>query len=430
MLDEKVYDRTITNKFLGIQRKINGGSPLEAKIKAETQLAKWTRQEKLYKERERIESLKVLAELDTRQAENTIKACDSILKTNLYSAAKLDWASFYNDQLLPPFVFKEHPPRYEQVAKIMSVPRKSFFSELLFPSIRKKRLALEEATREAFEAQMRDYNAKKASAQINYEVQRAAFLNEQAEFNRSVEQLQLDVEKGHPAAVASLVRISLSKLELPDEIETDFDAHYHAQERLIVVSGILPGPLMLPRIVRYEHHQEENGISPVEMNKDSFDDYYDSTLLQITLSAVHRIFTSIPDRQIHMVWFNGLIGEGSSKTCVEPGSCILTCKVSRPLFDSLDLALTAHSTSFQSMQGVMVKPLTGLTPVEPLVWPARHHFQSFETGGLVTKLGGLHQQNAYQPGEIKNAANNLLVGLLDEIEKDLDKQPGDNDVVH
>ncbi|MDD4237037.1 MAG: hypothetical protein PHT62_00575 [Desulfotomaculaceae bacterium] len=421
-MNGKVYDRTISNKYLGVQRKINGGSPLEAKIKAEAQLAKWARQEKLQKERERIKFLKELAELDTRQAEFAINTCDSILKINLCSAAKLDWASFYNDQLLPPFVFKEHPPRYEQVVREMRVPRKSFFSELLFPSIRKKRLALEDAARDNFEEQMRAYNAKKASAQTSYELERAAFHDEQSGFNRSVDQLQLDVEKGEPAAVESLVRIALANLELPDKFEVSFDTHYHGPEKLIVVSCILPGPLEMPRIVKYEYHEEENGTLPVEMDQASFDDFYESALLQITLSAVHRIFTSMPDRQIHIVGFNGLTGEGES--------CILTCKISRDLFDSIDLARDAPDVSFQAMQGVMVKPLTGLTPVEPLIWPAIPTFPRHETGGITTKPDGLHQSAAYRPGELKNAANNLLVGLLDQIEKDLIKQPDGSDVVH
>ncbi|TEB16345.1 hypothetical protein Psfp_01370 [Pelotomaculum sp. FP] len=421
-MDEKVYDRTITNKYLGVQRIIKGGSPLETRIKAESQLAKWARQEKLHKERERFESLKELAALDTRQAGNTIKACDSILKINLCSAGKLDWASFYHDQLLPPFVFTEHPPRYEQVARKMSVPRKSFISELIFPSARKKRLALEEAARVAFEEQMRNYNANKESAQTSYEAQRAAFINEQSEFNRSVDQLQLDVEKGQPYAVASLARIALAGLELPDEIEVDFDAHYHGTEKLIVLSGILPGPLEMPRIVRYEYHEEENGILPVEMDQDSFDNFYESTLLQIALSAVHRIFTSIPDRQIHIVGFNGLIAEGES--------CLFTCKTSRDLFNPIDLARNTPDMSFQAMQGVMVKPLTALTPVEPLAWPTKPTFLRPETGELITRPDGRRQPAAYQSGEIKNAANDLLVGLLDQLEQDLSKKPRDGDVVH
>jgi hypothetical protein len=422
LLAQKVYKRTITNKHLGVQRTITGGSPLETRIKAESQLAKWARQEKLHKERERFDSLKELAEFDTRQAVNAVKACYSILKINLCLDGKLDWASFYHDRLLPPFVFKEHPPRYEQVAREMRVPRKGFFSELIFPSARKKRLALEEAARVAFEEQMRNYNTNKESAQTSYEAQRVAFMNEQSEFNRSVDQLQLDVEKGQPYAVASLTRIALAGLELPDEIEVDFDAHYHGTEKLIVISGILPAPLEMPRIVRYEYQEEENGILPVEMDRDSFEPYYESTLLQIALSAVHRIFTSIPDRQIHIVGFNGLTGAGKS--------CIFTCKTSRDLFNPADLARHAPGMSFQAMQGVMVRPLTGLTPVEPLAWPATPTLLRPASGTISTEPDGRRQATAYQSGEIKNAANALLVGLLDQLEQDLSKRPGDGDVVH
>lgn len=422
MLDEKVYDRTIANKYLGLQKKITGDSSLEVSIKAKAQLAKWARLEEIQKERDRIESLKELAEFNTRQAGNAVKACNSILKINLFSETKLDWASFYDDRLLPPFVFQEHPPRYEQVAREMNVPRKSFLSELLFPSLRKKRLALEKAAEERFEEQMREYNFKKDSAQSNFETQRSIYLNEQTEYNRSIDQLQLDVEKGQPAAVASLVRIVLAQLELPDEFEINFDAYYYGTEKLILINAFLPGPLEMPRVVRHEYHDEENGIFPVEMDKAGFDDFYKSTMLQIALSAVHRIFTSIPDRQIHMLGFNGLTGEGQS--------CILTCKISRDLFHSIDLARNAPAASFQAMQGVLVNPLTGLTPVVPLVQPVKPAFLHAETGGNITRGNGLQKPAAYQPGDIKNAANSILVGLLDQLEQDLSKKPNDGDVIH
>lgn len=422
MLDEKAYDSLIDNKYLGLQKRITGDSPLEIRIKTEFQTAKWNRLEELQKERERMESLKELAEFNARQAENTIKACQNILKLNICSDTKLDWASFYDDRLLPPFVFQDQPPRYEQVARQMQVPRRSFFSELLFPSLKKKRLALEEAAGESFEEQMREYKRKKDSALAGYETQRLNFLNEQTEYNRTVDKLQLDVEKGQPGAVASLVRIALAQLELPDAFETDFDAHYYRPDRLIVVSCILPGPLEMPRVVGYEYHGEEKGISPVEMGEAAFNDFYESTMLQITLSAVHRIFTSIPDRQIRMLGFNGLTGEGKA--------CILTCKISRDLFASIDLARNEPATSFQAMHGVITKPLTGLTPVEPLAKPAISVLRNIETDETAAKGDGLQKPAAYRPGDIKNAANNILVSLLDELEQDLSKSPGDKDVIH
>lgn len=419
-MDRKVYNRTIANKCLGLQRQITGSSLLEVKIKAEVQLAKWARMEKLHKEREQIESLKDLAEFNTRQARNTIEACGNILKINLFSDTKLDWVSFYDDRLYPPFVFQEHPPRYEQIARKMQVPRKSFFGELLFPSLREKRLALEKAAEEQFEEQMREYNMRKDSALKDYELERSTFINTQREFNRSIDQLQLDVEKGLPDAVASLVRIALALLELPDEIEMDFDAHYFRPDRLIVISGFLPGPQTMPRTVRYEYRGEENGIFPVEMDKTSFDNFYESTMLQIALSAIHRIFKSIPDRQINMLGFNGLTGEDKS--------CILTCKISRDLFDSIDLAKSTPGMSFQAMKGILIKPLTGLIPVEPIVRP-ENGIHLPPDGGAAAETNKLHK-SAYRPGDIKNAANNLLVSLLDQLEQDLSKKTGDKDLLH
>jgi len=390
-------------------------SPLELKIKKDLTKAKLTRRAKIMKERELIDSPKELAAFDTRQASDSIKACREILNKNLGLDHKLDWASFYDDSLFPPYIPSEPPPRYELVAKQLNVPRQSFW-EFFFPSRKKKRLQLEKAAKTAFQKQLRDYQAAQIAAQAEYEAQKTVLLHEQAELNSFIDQLQLDVEKGHPAAVAALARIALSRLAVPDDIELRFEAHYNAKSKILQINGFLPEPDKLGRILRYEYQEEDDTILPVAMDEHAFNDYYESTLLQIVLSAVHIVFTAFPDRQVNELVFNGLTGK-------EP-KCILTCHVKRELFAQLDLAGNAPEATFRAMHGVMRKPLAALTPVAPLTIPRE-----------VEKEGILTLTDVYRPGEIKKAADNILAHLLneienDEIENDFDPNPPKRDLLH
>lgn len=385
-------------------------SPLELKIKNDLTKAKLARRAKIMKERELLGSLIELAAFDTRQAGETIKAYRQILHKNLALDHKLDWASFYDDSLIPPYIPNEPPPRYELVAKQLNVPRQSFWGELFFPSRKKKRLQLEEAAKTAFQEQLRDYQAAQTAAQSEYEAQKALRLLEQAELNRFIDQLQLDVEKGHQAAVAALARIALSRMAVPDDIELEFEAYYNSRDKILQINGLLPGPNELGHVLRYEYRDEDSAILPVAMDEATFNDYYASTLLQIALSAVQIMFTAFPGRQVRELAFNGLTGK-------EP-KCILTCHIKRESFAQLDLAGNDPEVTFRAMSGVMHKPLTALTPVAPLTIPSG---KERDTPALA---------EVYRPGEIKKAAGNMLVNLLDEIENDINPDPPKRDLLH
>ncbi|MGI6492288.1 MAG: hypothetical protein ACOX0T_07735 [Pelotomaculum sp.] len=386
-------------------------SPLELKIKKDLTKAKLARRAKMMKERELLGSPKELAAFDTRQAGETIKACREILHKNLGLEHKVDWASFYDDSLLPPYIPSEPPPRYELVAKQLNVPRQSFWGELFFPSRKKKRLQLEEAAKTAFQEQLRAYQAAQTAAQAEYEAQKAILLHEQAELNRFIDQLQLDVEKGRPAAVAALARIALSRLAVPDNVELGFEADYNSRDKILQINGLLPEPDQLGHVLRYEYQDGDSAILPVAMDEATFNDYYESTLLQIALSAVQIIFTAFPDRQVRELAFNGLTGEDPK--------CILTCHIKRESFAQLDLAGNDPKVTFRAMGGVMHKPLTALTPVASLAIP------SDAEQGVTTAL-----TDVYRPGEIKKAADSILVHLLDEIENDFNPNPPKRDLLH
>ncbi|NMA51791.1 MAG: hypothetical protein GX949_02125 [Peptococcaceae bacterium] len=67
----------------------------------------------------------------------------------------------------------------------------------------------------------------------------------------------------------------------------------------------------------------------------------------------------------------------------------------------------------------MHRPLTALKPVAPLAIP------SDAEQGVTTAL-----TDVYRPGEIKKAADSILVHLLDEIENDFNPNPPKRDLLH
>ena len=414
-----IYKKTIANDYLGITKEIEGTSPAELKLKVKIELARWARREKHQRERKDMDFLRELAEYDTRQTKKYIDECKNIFRTNLDAVVKVDWTSLYNDSPYPPFVFEEPSPRLKWIAKKMGVPKKHFFTELFFPPAKAKRLKLENEAKQEFASQMQEYEKKQEAARILHEKQRATYIKEQSEYNRSVEILQLDFEKGLPEAVESFVRIALTGLAYPDTLELEFDARYDRAEKIVVVNGVFPAPWEMPRAVRYEYSEEENGIIAIEMQQEEFYDFYEAVLLQITFSCIHIIFESVRAGLIQQVGFNGLVKGPDSDTDDKSKHCILSCKVSRELFNSLDLTVMPAKKCFLNLKGVMGEPLAKLKPVQPVIEIKRTP-TDLEAKDIPAE-NVLPKPEVYRPGDIEKTARELMTGMVEQIEKELNK---------
>ncbi|KUK82351.1 MAG: Restriction endonuclease, partial [Pelotomaculum thermopropionicum] len=411
-MHEEILQKTITNEYLGLTKIITGSYPAEITVKAAAQAARWADREKRARERKDLDFLRELAAYDTRQAETFIKEAKNILRANLERIKKFDPASLYDDRPYPPFVFKEAAPRYKTIARATGVPQKSFFGELFFPSVRRKRLKLEKEASQAYETAMRQYEERKTAARGGHEKERAVHLEAQSVYNRSVDQLQLDFERGRPEAVESCVRIALSGLTCPDLMELDFDARFLPAEGLVAVNCIFPCPWEIPRAVRYRYNETEHGVTPVEMEPEEFALFYKTVLLQLTLSSIHTVFKSVASRHIRQAAFNGLVNgpvpldrDNGTEDGTEGASiyCILTCKVTRELFQSLNLEETPPEQCFTAIKGVMKEPLTGLLPVQPLVTAGKPPGPAGKTGSN-RETQTATEPAAFRPGELTTLA--------------------------
>jgi len=419
----EILQETITNEYLGLTKTITGSYPAEITVKAAAQAARWASRGKKARTRKDLDFLRELAEYDTCQAEGFIKECKNILRSNLEGERKFDPASLYDDQPYPPFVFKEAAPRYKSIARTIGVPKKNFFGELFFPSAGKKRLNLEKEAAQTYEAALRQYEEKKAAARAAHEEKRTAYLEKQSAYNRSVDRLQLDFERGRPEAVESCVRIALSGLTCPDLIELDFDARYLPPEKLVAVNCIFPCPWEIPRAVRYRYNEAEHGITPMEMEPEEFALFYKTVLLQLTLSSIYTVFESVASRHIRQAAFNGLVNgpgpvEPDNGTEDAPIYCILTCQVSRKLFQSLDLKGNTPEQCFSAVKGIMKEPLTGLTPVQSLVGTGKTP-DSVRGTRRSRDCDTIPEPAAFRPGELTTMAKELMTDMLEKIEDGL-----------
>ncbi|HPZ43064.1 MAG TPA: hypothetical protein PL078_03570 [Bacillota bacterium] len=407
-----------------------GSSLLELRIKKELRAARRTRLENQQKEREETESLKELAKYESALAKKYIEECKNILRNNL-AAGKFDWISYYKDEPYPPFVFKEPLPRYELIAREMGINRKDPIKEFFLPSLKKRRLEMEEEARRLYNLKLEEYRQREKSARAAYELKRKIFLEEQSQYNNSIDQLRLDLAKGQPGAVESFARTLLSLMKYPDAFEVEFDARYEQRDRLLVVEGVFCPPQEIPRTILYQYDEEEHGITPVEMEEQEFADFYQEILLQLSLSAIHLIFLSCPGRLVEQVVFNGRVRAINHE--VDPGEpqpCILTCRVNRDLYRCVDLSSVSPRAAFLRFNGIMSTPLTALKPVVPIQKMRPKPSPYPEPDPVPETQTSTPSPAPYQPGEIENMAKELVSDILEQIGNNWGRTGGQGGIIH
>jgi hypothetical protein len=267
----------------------------EAHIRALNERARQERLDKIKQERKKLADLKQLAEFESIQAKLFIAGCKNILRDNLAAGPEAEWAALYNDTPYPPFIFNE--------------------KEI------------------------------------------AAYIAAQSKYNSSVDQLQLDYEKGRPAAIQSFARIVLNGITRPDLVMVYFDAIYQPAEKLLVIDAVLPPYYDLPRAVSYQY-KEAGEIIPVEMSDQEYDVFYLALIQQIALIAMDTIFKAIPARFVQWVGFNGLVENSEAEDTLDTKSCIITCKAARGDFTALDLSQGSPAENFLKLKGQLAKSLS------------------------------------------------------------------------
>lgn len=402
----------------------------EIHIRRQTDLARQERLEKIQQERDSIDDLKQLAEFETKQCELFIKGSKNILSEHLAAGVKTDWASLYEDKPFPPFVFKNPAPRYSQVARETGVPPKSFFSELLSPAAKKERLQKESNAKNAYDLKIKHYEEEKESQRTAHEKERDAYIAAQSEYNSNVEQLQLDFEKGRPAAIQSFARIVLNGITMPDPIMVYFDTVYQPDGKMLVIDCMLPPYYDLPRSVSYQYNREKGEIAPTIMDEQEFDVYYLDLLQQIALTAMHKIFDAIPARHIQSVGFNGLVENDEMGDTLISKSCIITCMAARDVFAALDISKKPLAECFLSLKGMLAKSLSGADSV-PSILIAVPLADTDEAKQAPDNSLSLPKPPEYQPGEFKQVTSKIVGEMLEELEKNLlGAAKEKDDVVH
>ncbi len=401
------YKQELWHDGLKKHRVIKADSEYLVMQKARLQIAEWTdrweqaeakeqallskAEGKRHQEQRKQEALELSA-----AASEELEALAQLLQATLAVDDRVDWESLKDRSEYP-----EHPPSAEKTPeapvapKPPAKPRAADYQPKLgildkLISSRKQRLMT--AARERYDADVLKWEQSCAAlaeahqkatdqhAQVvsrataryltsleAWKERKAAFLAEQAEGHKLVDQKREAYERRDASAICDYCEIVLSASDYPDYFPQEFELDYDSAAQTLIVDYQLPAPEDLPTLksVRYVAARdalEESHISEPQKLK-----LYDDVLYQTVLRTLHELFEADTVDALAAVVVNGIVTATDKTTGNEVTSCVLSVRATKQEFESINLAAVEPKSCFKALKGVGSAKLSGLSAVAPVM---------------------------------------------------------------
>ena len=394
------YQKEIRHNGLNKYRIIKGASSYEVTQKANAVLAQWDaqwqkqleREEKARAKAEKLQdteaSMQYAAEL-TEEAENTQAALDTILASSLH-VEPLDMDALKNHDpfskalpfMLPMLTVSEEPlesdSRYH--------PQPTFLVKML----KSKRQEFEQQNKELFledhrlwEAEKNEITEKnKRSAVLNeesmrqWEVEKAEYETNQAAQNQQIDDLFASYEAGEPAAVEQYISSLLGSIEYPFDFAPEFEAEFAPDTNSVILDVQLPVLEDLPKLQKVTYIKSRSEFKETYIPDSKMNKKYDSVIYQIVLQLLNYVFSGVDAIPIDAVTINGKVSTIDKATGNRIEPYILSVRVSRADFESINLSCVDPKAWFKSAKGLSAASIANVTPIAPIITMSRedHRF--------------------------------------------------------
>lgn len=410
------YEIVVWHDELGKHRTIKANDANLLSRMAETQLAQWqhyylTQQQKaaarnaaeqtrlareekkLYQEEQKLSALQ-----QTQDAAQALKEVENTLLHTLDHHDAIDWESIKDRSPFPkPCPAKPSPPPRPTPIATPTEPKETDdayqpqigFMDKIVTSRRalktaearsrferdhaawqenkrqtaEKNAALEGSYRQTLAAA----DAAHAQQLLAWEAERDAFLLEQQEQNRAIDQQQAAYLAGDAQVVLGYCDMVLSNSKYPNFMPQEWELDYNTENRVLVVDFSLPAPEDVPTLVEVKYVPTREEFTEKHLTENQAAKQYDELLYKIALRTIHELFEADVVNAIQMVGFNGYVRSIDRATGNEINNCVLSVQAKREEFMGINLANVDPKACFKQLKGVGSSKLHSITPVAPVL---------------------------------------------------------------
>lgn len=312
-------------------------------------------QEQQLKSKRQIAQTAVVDEKNAELATAT-RRLENLLSDALAQDSCIDLDSLKKTPRIPAFN-KQKPVRRGYLPK----PPSGFAS--LLPWKRRAYDRLYEAAEAKYRKDRRAYD----EAQDKHEKRVAQERVEIEEHNREIERFKQDFDAGVPKEIENYFTLVLEKSAYPAGFPNGTAVISAVDTETLRIDFTLPAIDVIPGAKAYAYDKIRDAITQTAMPQKQRRSLYAAVLAQISLRAIHEVFTADRTNKINSVIFVGYV-DGRNPSTGQPGRfCLVALNVTRQHFDRLDLRRVEPRACLSGLNGRLSSEPDQMLAVPPMM---------------------------------------------------------------
>lgn len=228
---------------------------------------------------------------------------------------------------------------------------------------------------------------KKSEEQLNqWYSEEEAFIKQQAEYNKAVDDLKGRYLQHDPHAILENSELVLNASEYPDYFPKTFELAYTPETKMLLVEySLLPFDNMptLKEVKVSKSETEEIHIKEAESRKK-----YDSVIHQVALRTIHELFEADIVEAIEAVVFNGMVNSLNKATGKWENKCIVSIMAKKKEFLDINLKLVEPKACFKKLKGVSAASLSEMSSIQPIMQMDKNDKRFIDSYDVANSLTG------------------------------------------
>lgn len=193
------------------------------------------------------------------------------------------------------------------------------------------------------------------------------FILRQNDHNEGVDDFKKSVIEGDADAVDEYVEMLLDTINIPLEYESGHVIGYTPENRNIIIDAFFPTIETVPKLKSVSFVKSKQEFKESYYTDNQIIKKYDNIVYQLALIYLNRVFSINKDFDLFdAVVLNGMVNTIDKSTGNDTTACILSVRVNRDKFESLNLSSIDPKAWFRSVKGVAAANIATVTPVQPI----------------------------------------------------------------
>jgi restriction system protein len=244
--------------------------------------------------------------------------------------------------------------------------------------IAKIKLETEKSGRE-YETKLADWNTEKEE-----------FDRLQREHNESIDGLVEGFGRGEQEPIEFYFDAVLQLLDLPEELNSQWQLQYDPLAKIIVIDFDLPEKELIPSLKLMKYVVTRKEFTETLLKEKDINQLYDEVLLQLCLRVTNDFYVSDVNDQLESIVFNGIYNGVSKSSGKEETKCIMSLQTTKDKFLDISIENVDAKTCFLKFKGVAGNKLSEFVPIAPLVAMDREDSRFVEGIDVTGMVNGMN----------------------------------------